>query len=84
MPAFPPDIGEGPGSIHELAAVGFTGAESDLLAQLCEPEAFQRFLSPLRSFATFAVKTFDFQFPLFGNLGDLGNPVLLRVSAPPR
>jgi hypothetical protein len=67
----------------ELAAVGFTRAESNLLAQLCKPEAFQRFLSPLRSFATFAVKALDFQFPLFGNLPDFANPVLLRVSVPP-
>jgi hypothetical protein len=78
--AFAPDSGKDSGSIHDLAAISFMGTENDFLAQLCKPEPFQRFLFSLGSFATFAVKAFDSQFPLFGNLGDFG---ILFFSAPP-
>jgi hypothetical protein len=73
-----PDIGKDLGSIHELAS--FTGTESDFLGQLCEPDAFQRFLSPLRSFVTFVVKALIFNFYPLGNLGDRA---ILFSSAPP-
>src|SRR5579864_6030053 len=50
--AFTADIRKGPGSIHELATISFTGAKSDLLAQFCEPEPFQ-FLALLEQAQSF-------------------------------